>query len=110
MTGTYWFCAVVTIISALTSLGFSIAAIRIPKSGISTNAMYATSRSLALVVLAVVPFFYESRIWLIEIALAMIIVQALDAVIGNIKHDMQKTAGPAFLAILNLFALILFIR
>jgi hypothetical protein len=43
---------------------------------------------------------------LLTIALAMVIVQVLDAVVGGIVRDRMKTFGPASLGALNLVALV----
>jgi len=57
----YWICAAITAVSAFVSLGFSIAALR-PADGASlTASRYATARSIALVVVAVVAFFTTHR-------------------------------------------------
>ena len=55
MTFQFWFCVTVTIVSALTSTGFSFAALYGSAGSNRTNAMYVTSRSVALVVIAQFP-------------------------------------------------------
>ena len=106
MAATFLVCALVTAASAVTSLGFSIAALRSTGEA-QVNAFYAVSRSLALAVVSVVPFISESRSWLLAVAVAMTIVQALDGYVGIRQRDSIKTYGPFFLAIVNLIALIL---
>jgi hypothetical protein len=107
---TYWFCTVATAISALTSLGFSIAALVRPVEGSLTTARYAASRSVALAVAAAVPIVATSVSWAEAVALAMVIVQAGDATIGLREHDIRRTLGPAVFAVINLFALVLLLR
>ena len=107
MTVQYWFCVTVTLVSALTSTGFSFAALHGSAGSNRTNAMYATSRSVALAVISAVPIFHSSRTWAEAAALAMVIVQVGDAAIGALHRDFMKTAGPAVLAGINLVALIL---
>jgi hypothetical protein len=107
MSFVYWFCAVVTAVSALTSLGFSVAALAVASQQNRTSARYAASRSLALAIAAAVPVVSPSRPWLEAVALAMVIVQAVDAVIGADEHDVMKTLGPAMLSLINLIALVL---
>jgi hypothetical protein len=92
------------------SFGFSTAALVTADDRVRTNAMYASSRSTALLASSLVPVFHHSRSWLVAVAVAMIIVQALDAVIGGMNGELQKTVGPGVLAVLNLLALIWFIH
>ena len=106
----YWFCVVVTAISALTSLGFSIAALVRPIEGSLRTARYAASRSVALAVAAAVPVVATSVGWAEAVALAMVIVQAGDATIGLREHDIRRTLGPAVFAVINLVALVLLLR
>jgi hypothetical protein len=71
--------------------------------------MYALSRSVALAAVSLVPLISQTRSSLLTIALAMVIVQALDAVVGGIVRDRMKTVGPASLDALNLVALVWFL-
>ena len=99
-------CALISAISALVSLGFSVAAERTATGPARTMALYACARSLALFVASVVPFLSGSVGWLLAVAWSMIIVQACDAMIGTTIKDRMKTFGPAGTALLNLVALI----
>jgi len=99
-------CALISAISALVSLGFSIAAQRTATGAARTMALYACARSLALFVASVVPFLSGSVGWLLAVAWSMIIVQALDAIVGMTIKDKVKTFGPATTALLNLAAVI----
>jgi hypothetical protein len=110
MSFTYWFCTVATAISALISLGFSIAALATATEGSRTTARYATSRSVALAAAAAVPIIAPSAPWVEAVAVAMVIVQTGDAVIGQQERDVRKTLGPAALAAINLLALVLLLR
>jgi hypothetical protein len=101
----FWICAGVTEASALVSLGFSVAAVIAAHDQARANAMYALSRSVALAVVSLVPLFAQTRSSLLTIALAMVIVQALDAVVGATIHDRMKTFGPASLGMFNVAAL-----
>ena len=110
MTLPFIVCASVTAISAIISLGFSMAAALGASDTARTMALYACARSTALVIASAVPFFTGSTGWLQAIAWSMIIVQAGDAVIGGtIKYPM-KTYGPAGTALLNLVAVIWLIQ
>ncbi len=105
----FWICAGVTAASALVSLGFSTAAVLSVRDQARTNAMYALSRSVALAAVSPVPLISQTRSSLLTIALAMVIVQALDAIVGGIIRDRTKTFGPASLGALNLVALVWFL-
>jgi hypothetical protein len=102
----FWICAGVTAASAFVSLGFSVAAVLSIRHRSRTNAMYALSRSVALAAVSLVPLISQTRSSLLTIALAMVIVQALDAVVGGTIRDRMKTFGPASLGALNLVALV----
>jgi hypothetical protein len=100
------FCASITLISAIISLGFSIMAALGATGATRTMALYACARSVALVIASAVPFLTGSTGWLQAVAWSMIIVQACDAVIGSTIKDPMKTYGPAGTALLNLAAVI----
>jgi hypothetical protein len=110
MTLPFIICASITAISAIISLGFSIAAALGANDNARTMALYACARSTALVIASAVPFFTRSTGWLQAIAWSMIIVQAGDAVIGGTIKDPMKTYGPAGTALLNLVAVIWLIQ
>ena len=105
----FWICAGVTAASAFVSLGFSVAAVLSVRRQARTNALYALSRSVALAAVSLVPLIGQTRSSLLTIALAMVIVQALDAVVGGTIRDRMKTFGPASLGALNLVALVWFL-
>ena len=105
----FWICAGVTAASALVSLGFSMAAVLSVRHQARTNAMYVLSRSVALAAVSLVPLISQTRSSLLTIALAMVIVQALDAIVGGTIRDRMKTFGPASLGALNLVALVWFL-
>ena len=87
MTLPFIVCASITAISAIISLGFSMAAALGASNTARTMALYACARSTALVIASAVPFFTGSTGWLQAIAWSMIIVQAGDAVIGGTIKD-----------------------
>jgi len=94
----FWICALVTIASALTSAGFSVAALS-SSDDAHVNAMYAASRSLSLAIAIILVVLIRSRAGLTALSFVMALVQAGDAIIGAIDHDQLKTFGPAFLAL-----------
>ena len=100
-------CAAITSISALISLGFSIASVTGATGETRTLAFYTCARSTAFAIISVYAFVDGSVQWLQAAATGMIIVQALDAVIGVVIKDAMKTFGPAGTAIANVAALIL---
>jgi hypothetical protein len=106
MEPSFWACAVVTLASALISLGFSVAAVRTTGEPGLTNARYALSRSAALAIVSVVAIAYPSVAWLAAIAVGMVLVQGGDAFVGRMQRDAIKTAAPAAIALVNLGALL----
>lgn len=98
-------CAVVTLVSAVISLGFSVAAVPGTLGQTRTLALYTCARSVAFAAIGVVPLLTGSPEWLYATASGMIILQACDAVIGATIKDAMKTFGPAGTAVANLAAL-----
>jgi hypothetical protein len=105
----YWSCAAVTAVSAAMSLGYSIAAARAVGRGGPPEARYAVARSVALMVISVVPLLVERHDWLVSAAVAMILVQASDALVGVGIRDRLKTFGPAVAALTNLAVLLWYV-
>ena len=105
----FWICAGITAASALVSLGFSVAAALSARHQARTDAAYVLPRSVALTAVSLVPLISQTRSSLLTIALAMVIVQALDAVVGGTIRDRMKTFGPASLGALNLVAFVWFL-
>ena len=106
MVTAYFVCASITLVSAAASCGFSLAALRGGHSEAQTNAMHVASRSLALLIICLIPMAYESVEWLTAAALAMILSQTTDAFIGLKIRDNLRTYWPAIAAVANLLALV----
>lgn len=106
MSTAYWICGAITAISAYVSLGYSVAGLRGAVGAERTGSMYALARSVALAIVATIALFVGAMAFLIAITIAMVIVQAIDAVIGSRIRDPLKTFGPAVTAIVNLGALV----
>ena len=106
MTIPFLLCASITAVSALISLGFSIAAVVPSTGGTRITALYVCSRSLALALASAIPFLVVSNAWLLAVALCMTLVQAGDAAIGVIKNNRIETFGPLGTAALNLIAIV----
>ncbi|MBC6315343.1 hypothetical protein HCJ54_06755 [Listeria grandensis] len=103
----YYLCAFGTFISATVSFGFSVAAYRTATNDGVLNAMYAISRSLALLIVAIVPFFYHADTYLYAVAMVMILVQFFDGFIGIRIKNTLKIVGPFLTAIANVVFLLL---
>jgi len=106
MTGAYWICAGVTLVSAVVSFGYSVAGLRGAEGAARTASQYALARSTALLAVAGVALFAGAPAFVAAVAIAMIIVQAIDAVVGVTIKDRLKTFGPALTALLNLGVLV----
>ena len=109
MTKSFWTCAVMTLVSAGVSAGFSLVGLFGPGSA-DSFARYAASRSVALLLTVVIAICIRSRMALAVLGIAMTVVQAFDAVIGALAHDPSKTYGPFTFAVLNVFAVIWLLR
>ena len=106
-----WYVALVgiTLLSAFVGMFFAVRSIRLAeRSEERTAALYTASRSVALFAVAVVPVFGHFAEWAIAIAMAMTIVQGLDALIGIRQRRMASILGPATLGVLNLVTILLF--
>ena len=106
--GTWRIAAVVTAINALTSAGFSLAGLvtTLPSNNASAKvfAMYAAARSLPLAAAVLWLIYARSIRTLGHVAIIMAAIQACDALIGVVQHDLGKTLGPAVFALATLAA------
>jgi hypothetical protein len=101
----FWLCVAITTISALVSAGFSIAGLLGPSGGDSFT-QYAASRSVALLIAALICAVVRSRTAVAALALVMTLVQAFDGLIGALAHDPAKTYGPLVFALANVAVLV----
>lgn len=107
----YIFLAIITAISSVVSLGFAIQAYSQSNNtggAAFTNAKYALSRSLALVIAACGLLIMHEPGYLIALAVAMTGVQFFDGIIG-LKISAFKTWGPLLTAIFNALFLVLYL-
>jgi hypothetical protein len=104
-TRAFWICSIVTALSAIVSASFSVAAL-IGVDRQDQYAMYAASRSIALVLATLVSIGARSRRGVMALALTMGLVQGFDALIGLLAHDPVKTYGPLVLSLAALASLI----
>ncbi len=100
----FWLCALVTVLSALISMGFCVAALS-SSGDAHTDALRAAGRGGSLALASVLVVVMRSRAALVVVALAMSLVQASDAVIGASDHDTSRTVGPALIALATLASL-----
>jgi hypothetical protein len=105
----FWSCALVTLLSAGVSAGFSLNGLLGPGSS-DSFARYAASRSLALLLAVLIAICARSRTAIAFLGIAMSIVQAFDGVIGALAHDSSKTYGPFAFAVLNALAVTWLLR
>jgi hypothetical protein len=103
----YWLCAGFTLFSALVSAGFSLFALRMVVG--HEYALYAASRSVALPFAAVFAMATRSRGGVAVIAIAMTLIQLLDAIIGLQLHDPGRAYGPLIFSAIN-FGLLLWMK
>jgi hypothetical protein len=109
MTARFWGCALMTLLSAGVSAGFSLAGL-LGSSNDATFARYAASRSVALLVTVLIAAGVRSRTGIAFLGIAMTSVQAFDGVIGALAQDPSKTYGPFAFAILNALAVAWLLR
>src|ERR1700730_12050680 len=100
MTKRFWSCALMTLLSAVVSAGFSVAGLLGPGRD-DSFAWYAASRSLALLLTVLIAMGIRSRMAIAFLGIAMTVVQGFDGVIGALAHDPSKTYGPFAFAVLN---------
>jgi hypothetical protein len=99
----FWICALMTLLSAAVSAGFSLQGLFGP-SGSDSFARYAASRSVAMLLTVLIAIGVRSRMAIAFLGMAMTAVQAFDGVIGALAHDPAKTYGPFAFAVLNALA------
>ena len=104
----FYFLVIVTIISAIVSLGFSLNAVADRKQNqkSQTNALYALSRSLFL--LSIIALFTGSAAFLTGVALAVALTHIFDGFIGIILKNNFKTYGPFITGFLHLVIIAIF--
>jgi hypothetical protein len=100
MTKRFWSCALMTLLSAGVSTGFSLAGV-LGQGSDDSFARYAASRSVALLLTVLIAICVRSRMAIVFLGIAMTVVQAFDGVIGAVAHDPAKTYGPFVFAVLN---------
>jgi hypothetical protein len=112
--------SVVTAINVLVASGFSIAGIirpqyLLPAGSVPTNAslimaMYAAACKIPLALFALTTIYKRATTALLILGSLAGAVQLLDAGIGLYEHDLGKSAGPLFIAVLQFFVIYLLHR
>src|SRR5258706_14197535 len=103
----YWACAGFTLFSAVVSAGFSLLSLRLVTG--HEYALYAASRSVALLLAVVYTMALRSRGGVAALAVAMIMVQIFDAIIGFLLNDPGRAYGLLVFFAIN-FGLLLWIH
>lgn len=111
MDAAYLTLAILTLVSATPSLGYAVLSVREAAGDHERTvvALYAATRSVALFVIALVPLVHRNDGWLTAAAVAMIIVQGLDVLVGVRRRQAAMIAGPAVLSLAVLVALLFFL-
>ena len=89
----FWICAIVTNLNALVSAGFSVARLLGPEGG--EVALYAASRSVALLLVVLGVASLHSRAGVAALACVMGLVQLFDTGIGVLAHELGQRPWPA---------------
>jgi hypothetical protein len=94
-----WACARFTLFSAVVSAGFSLLSLRMLDG--HAYALYAASRSVALPLAVAYAISLRSRGAVAALAVAMIVVQLFDAMIGFRLNDPSRAYGPMVFSAIN---------
>lgn len=105
----FWICAFVAILSASISAGFSVANVATHGLG-DISALYGASRSLPILLVAIVATVRRSTLGVATVSLIMTLVQLGDAMVGVLAHDASKTLGPLILALATAITLVRLLR
>lgn len=101
----FWICSFVAILSSIISAGFSVAYVVSLGMGDSL-ALYGASRSLSILLVAIVVAVRRSELGVATVSLIMTLVQLGDAMVGVLAHDTFETVGPLILALATAISLV----
>src|SRR6202795_1756472 len=109
--------SVVTAINVLVATGFSIVVIvrpqyLVPAESVPTQAtlilaLYAAARTIPLALFALGAIYKQATHALLILGALAGAMQLLDAGIGLFEHDLGKSAGPLFIAVLQFYVVYL---
>lgn len=105
----FWIGSFVAILSASISAGFSVANVATHGLG-DTSALYGASRSISILLVAMVAAVSRSTLGVATVSLIMTVVQLGDAMVGVLAHDTSKTLGPLILALATAITLVRLLR
>ena len=94
----YGITAAATLASALLGVAFSLGAVRREQGPARSSALYMLARSLGLSLLAAVPCLFHSSALLAAVTGAMLLVQAVDGLVGIYLKKPFRAAGPFLMA------------
>jgi hypothetical protein len=107
-----------TALNVVVASGFSIAGLIKPELVLPTGAAptdasaifarYAAARTIPLALMTMVAIYKGSASALLVLGLLAGVIQFVDAAVGLLQHDVGKTVGPLFLAILQVYAVTIF--
>ncbi|GLI27636.1 hypothetical protein ARHIZOSPH14_18780 [Agromyces rhizosphaerae] len=97
----YWICFAVVLLSASVSVWYSVTAV-IAGGLEDADALYAASRSVAIVVVALIVPLFPADAALLAIAVVMVIVQGIDTFVGAVQGNTLVMVGAAVLCIVNI--------
>jgi hypothetical protein len=79
-----------------------------PTDASTIFALYAAARTIPLALITLVAIYKGSASALLVLGILAGIIQFADAAVGLFQHDIGKTLGPLFLAILQAYAVTIF--
>jgi hypothetical protein len=115
-----WLVSLVTAVNVLVASGFSIAGLISPQSPLPAGyvptesstlfALYAAARTIPLALAALVAIYLRATSALLVLGTLAGVIQLLDAGIGLFQHDIGKSAGPFFIAVVQFSVVLLLNR
>jgi hypothetical protein len=106
-----WLASLVTAVNVLVASGFSIAGLISPQSPLPAGyvptdsstlfALYAAARTIPLALAALAAIYLRATSALLVLGTLAGVIQLLDAGIGLFQHDIGKSAGPFFIAVVQ---------
>ena len=115
-----WLASLVTAVNVLVASGFSIAGLISPQSLLPAGyvptdsstlfALYAAARTIPLALAALAAIYLRATSALLVLGTLAGVIQLLDAGIGLFQHDIGKSAGPFFIAVVQFSVVLLLNR
>jgi len=116
--GNMGLASALTALNVVVASGFSIAGLikpelvlpagATPTDASAIFAMYAAARTIPLTLITMAAIYAGYASALFVLGLLAGIIQFADAAVGLLQHDVGKTVGPLFLAILQVYAVRVF--